>query len=168
MKFLPLSASLMAVLAISAAAQKSKPQPIPAAPIPEGIAAAKTVFLANICEMPYSYCAPVYNRMYAGIAKQGKYQLVSSPAQADLVLELHTTMKSDQKVSGPHFFPDNDLDFIVELKIVDRATGTPLWMITEPETEKSSAEDAVLLDLSVLGRPGETAGPIVNFPPKKK
>jgi hypothetical protein len=158
MKSVPfLTSALLLVLAPLATAQKKKPEPVPPAPIPTGIATAKTVFLSNVCELPYKSCAAVYNDLFTEISKQGKYQLVTSPADADLIFEISYTVRRD----------GSDFDSYLQLKIVDRATQVPLWTITEPDTETSSAIDAVVLDLSVLSRPGQTAGPAVKFSPKK-
>lgn len=65
----------------------------PAAPLPSQILTAKKVFISNAGgssdERLWSGGpAQPYNELYAAIKKSGQYQLVATPADADLILEI--------------------------------------------------------------------------------
>ena len=87
----------MVLLTVSIAAAESTPEP-PAAPIPTQILTGKQVFISNsdspvdsILEAPNL----TYNNFYAQIKTWGKYELVSAPADADLVFEIGTVIIPD-------------------------------------------------------------------------
>ena len=98
------AAVLFAGLAISLrcdhlyAAQQFKQ--VPPAPVPPLILAAKKVFIANgggdesLFDMPQYSGGPdrLYNEFYASMKSWGRYELVSSPGEADLVFEVRLTV----------------------------------------------------------------------------
>ena len=73
---------------------------VPPAPIPPLILAAKKVFIANgggdesLFDMPQYSGGPdrLYNEFYASMKSWGRYELVSSPGEADLVFEVRLTV----------------------------------------------------------------------------
>jgi hypothetical protein len=117
-----------------APAQNTQPQP---APIPPAILSAKTIFLANggadagLFPHPFSGSASRgYNEFYAALHSSGRYQFVSSPEQADLVLEfrllapLGPTTPNKQE-GAPDPLP------AVSVRIYDRPTHYVLWAFSE-------------------------------------
>lgn len=108
------------------------------APGPSGIAAAKTIFVSNagadsgLFPSPYSgQPSRGYDEFYADLAASHRFQLVSSPAAADLVVELRLT--------APYipYRPHNEFGLadrkpIFRLVVVDRPTHYILWALTQP------------------------------------
>ena len=117
------------------AAAPQTPAPQPPAPAPAQIAAAHTIFLNNAgadANFPLSG-EESYNDVYAALQAWNHYQLVSTPAQADLILQLRgiapiTDIVGDRggtySLTSPAF----------QLIFKDRKTGTALWTITSPVT----------------------------------
>lgn len=62
---------------------------VPAAPLPAEIVSAQKIFLSNGGGSDLAYDA-----FYAAIKKWGKYQIVGSPAEADLIVELSYQVES--------------------------------------------------------------------------
>jgi hypothetical protein len=71
----------------------------PEAPVPTQILAAKNIFISNGGEDTWLNYDPkhdptlTYNEFYADIKSWGKYQLVPSPTDADLVFEIHLVVQ---------------------------------------------------------------------------
>jgi hypothetical protein len=102
------------MLAVVASAQQTKNVGPAAAPVPEQIAKAKTVFISNAGAdgAVVSYTggdARPYNQFYAAMKSWGRYQLAPAPAGSDLVFEL--------------LFADTRL----RLRILDPSTHVALW-----------------------------------------
>ena len=107
--------------------------PQPPAPAPSEIAAAHTIFLNNAgadANFPLSG-EQSYNDVYAALQAWNHYQLVSTPDQADLILQLRgiapiTDIVGNRggtySLTSPAF----------QLVFKDRKTGTDLWTITSP------------------------------------
>ena len=99
-------------------------QPMPSAPIPAQVVAARRVFISNGGDddwtIPHQFHAPnlTYNEFYAEIKSWGKYELVSSPADADVVFEIRSY---DSRQAG----------FQVHLSILDPKTHVTLWSLTQ-------------------------------------
>jgi hypothetical protein len=103
------------------------------APIPTQIATAKKVFIANAG----GECSPfgetgfsggpnvAYNEFYAAVKQWGHFSLVSTPADADLVMEVHFTCRV--------YFQENLGKVDAQLRIVflEPKTRILLWAITE-------------------------------------
>jgi hypothetical protein len=105
----------------------------PTAPPPAQIEAAHTVFLTNAGADP---SFPVdstqsFNDIYAGLRAWGRFQLVNSPEQADLIFELH----GEAPVSGVTGV-DGDISSYTspafQLTIRDPRNDAVLWTITSP------------------------------------
>jgi len=130
-------------LAIGAALQAQQAKAAaPVAPLPAQIVSAKKVFISfgggdtNSPASAYSGGQDrTYNAFYAAVKGTGKYQLVLTPSESDLVFEIsfenpmvgetvsgggHTPV-SGSGVSDPHF----------RLTILDPITKVKLWTLVE-------------------------------------
>jgi hypothetical protein len=116
-----------------AAVQTPQTASPPQAPLPTQIAAAHTVFLVNNgADQNFPISADSsYNDIYAALLAWGHFQLVSSPAQADLVFQLRDIAPLTEvtgnnggvySISSPAF----------QLTIKDPKTNVTLWTITSP------------------------------------
>jgi hypothetical protein len=111
------------------AAQKEQ-ETVPPAPIPEQILSGRTAFISYAginSHFIESYIADhtgrpngLYDEFYAAIKSWGKYSLVSSPADADLVFEI-SLIREAPSVEDPD----------LELKILDPKTQVILWTFLE-------------------------------------
>jgi hypothetical protein len=119
-------------------AQKPKKEEIPVAPIPVQILNAKKVFIANGGGDQSSFDTPqysggpdrLYNEFYAAMKSWGRYELVATPAEADLVFEVRLTLiqllrADDYKTNQPAY------DSQFRLAIRDIQTHETLWGLTE-------------------------------------
>jgi hypothetical protein len=104
------------------------------APVPAPILTGQKVFLANagtdayvIQLLGYAQMQPTetYDAFYAGLQSWGRYQLVSSPAGADLVFEIHTVEQQTGCGVGT-------ADFQIVLDLYDAHTHFVLWSLTQP------------------------------------
>ena len=112
---------------------------IPPAPIPTQISAAKRVFIANgggddpgIYDSFFNRDVDrAYNQFYAAMKSAGRYELVGSPAEADLLLEIRFLVQpSETKVlKGDTFGPNYDPQFRLEIR--DPKSNALLWGFTE-------------------------------------
>jgi hypothetical protein len=112
----------------------------PAAPIPPQIGAAKKAFISNVSGDSFTGVIfshgrdYVYNEFYAAMKSWGRFEIVSSPADADLVLEVGLTIQSaDAKVMkgdtiGVGYDPQLRVTF------VDPKTHVVLWTFLEHVT----------------------------------
>jgi hypothetical protein len=106
--------------------------PVPA-PVPVQIVAAQKVFISNaggesfetIINQTVFNGGPdrPYNQFYAAMKDWGRYELVSSPADADLVLEISWAL-TDTGLRLPILGE-------LRLVVVDPKTHITLWTITE-------------------------------------
>ncbi len=138
---LPCLASLLLLFTLTAAAQMSPHAASPIAPpppsVPPALLTARTVFVSNAGADSGLFPSPfsgdpdrAYQQFYAAIQSWHHYQLVSDPAQADLVLELRLTApygpQSPNKSTGA-----SDPLPMFRLVIYDRRTHYILWALTE-------------------------------------
>jgi len=114
--------------ALSLQAQQKQPALPPDAPVPSQILSAKRVFIANSSgnnDVRISkYVGGVngiYNQFYADLKASGRFELVSSPAEADLALDV-SIVPFPIAPGYPGF----------RLTILDPKTNVLLWAITEP------------------------------------
>ena len=108
-------------------------QTTPTAPVPSQIQQAQTIFLTNSGSDPNFPidATKAYNDIYAALQTWGRYKLVSSPEQADLVFQLRgiapiTDVSGNRggvySVTSPAFL----------LTILDPKSNIALWTITSP------------------------------------
>jgi hypothetical protein len=125
-------ALLVTLLALPASALPQSAQ-APAGPIPAQISSAKRVFISN----GGGECSPFgqtafsgrpdrpYDQFYAAMKSWARYELVDTPADADLVLEIQFScpLYFDEKIThaDPRF----------RLLILDPKTRILLWAFTE-------------------------------------
>jgi hypothetical protein len=129
------------------------------APRPAQILEAKKVFISNASGESYDlfFSAPdqPYEQFYTAAKSLGRYELVTSPAEADLVLEIH-------------FVPARTTEEAhLELVVVDPKTRITLWTIIErvgtaarQSTGRKNFEKAMSLlvqDLAKLAAPASAA-----------
>jgi len=139
------AASAQAVAAAQAAAadtgtvgrnpnQRPLPVPLsPNAPVPAQIATAHTVFLTNTGadpNFPFDENA-AFNKVFAAFNAWGHYQFVTSPAQADLVFQLHD-LAPITDVSGSRAGVYATTSPSLQLTILDAKTNISLWTLTSP------------------------------------
>ena len=112
-------------LTILSACPLESQQPTEAAPIPQQILVAKRVFVSNApgdVDSGFDFYsggpARIYNQFYAAMKTWGQFDLVSTPADADLVFEVSFR------------FPYQGQDQL-RLIIVDPKTRVPLWWFVE-------------------------------------
>lgn len=109
-----------AALLLPSALKAQQPQDV--GPIPAQIVTARKVFISNGSgECGVFYCSTPqqpYNEFYADMKNWGRYELVTSPADADVVFEIATP-------SVPGTLPD------VRLVILDPKTRLALWTLDE-------------------------------------
>ena len=104
---------------------------VPAAPIPPQILAAKKIFIANagqdemFMDEPHFSGDPerAYNQFYAAIKNSGRYEIVSSPAEADLLLEIELDVSEVALggKAGSSFTP------VFRVRIRDPRSHAMLW-----------------------------------------
>jgi len=133
-----------AVVLDAAAAVAQAPSSDPAGPVPPAIRAAKKIFVSNAGSDSGLFPEPFsgdpnrpYTEFYNALKATGQYQLVSDPAQADLVLELRLLAPSGPQNPNKQNGASDPLP-MVRLVVYDRATHYVLWAITE------SVEEAIL------------------------
>ncbi len=123
--------ALLALGALPVAAQvgtasPAESEPPAKAPLPAQIQAAKKVFISNaggelknwFTGGPYR----LYNQFYAAMKDWGRYELVSTPAEADLIFEIHA--------SGLYLSEQEEIPKF-ELAIYDPRTHVVLWALAE-------------------------------------
>lgn len=113
------------------AGDQQKPASVPAAPVPSQILSGKKVFISNAGEenlnIPIGSLLSgsserVYNQFYAAVQKLGRYELVSAPADADLIFEIGFT------INGSASLPEIGH---LRLSIRDPKTNVLLWTLVE-------------------------------------
>jgi hypothetical protein len=96
------------------------------APVPVGILDAKKVFISNAGgELKDWFTGGpnrLYNQFYSAMKEWGRYDLVATPADADLIFEIHASgLYLSEKEEIPKF----------ELTIYDPKTHVILWAFAE-------------------------------------
>ncbi len=112
-----------------------------AVPTPAAIRNARTVFLSNLSAdtglFPDIYSGDSdrgFNELYTAVRASGRFQLVSDPSRADLVMTLRLVAPIDpasvKEEMRPEGFPVPLPLF--RLEIYDRPTHYVLWTFTQP------------------------------------
>jgi hypothetical protein len=123
-----------AVIAVSSAALVEAQRPVdpPLAPVPEQLLSAKKVFISNTTGKsvsPEGVSDLTYNEFYADMKSWGAYELVSSPANADLILEIRYEMVFGA-VNVVNGMGGSGQFEAFQLVIRDPKTRTVLWAFT--------------------------------------
>lgn len=115
-------------------------QPAPPAPLPAQILTAKKIFISNAGEDRYSYDEPLfdggpdrtYNQFYAAMKSLGRFELVGTPAEADLFFEIRFTSPV-QYQGNEHSLVDSKFRLDPQLRLVirDPKTNAILWGVAE-------------------------------------
>jgi hypothetical protein len=136
--------SLFAATLLCAAPLLLAQTPPTPAPVPAPLHTAQKLFLANAGMDAFSLQAfeelglaktDTYDSLYKAIQGWKSYQLVSSPEDADLVLEVHTTAPFVGNHDGfefQHVLATTTWQFQSEVTILDARTHLLLWAITQP------------------------------------
>lgn len=106
-------------------------KPAPVAPVPAQIPAAKRIFIANAGGDEMAEDDPIfsggpdrsYNQFYAAMKSWGRFEIVGSPAEADLVLEIRQEV---QTVALGGKVGDSNIP-LFRLVIRDPKTNVLLW-----------------------------------------
>jgi hypothetical protein len=108
-------------------------QTTPTAPVPSQIQQAQTIFLTNSGSDPNFPidATKTYNDIYAALQTWGRYKLVSSPEQADLVFQLRGIAPITD-VSGNRGGVYSVTSPAFQLTILDPKSNIALWTITSP------------------------------------
>lgn len=118
-------------------AVKLKQAVLPQAPVPAQIIAAKKIFISNAesedALFPGMFSGGPdrpYNQFYAAMKTWGRYELVSAPAEADLVFEIRFVAPIGA-VSVTNGSGGSSHDPQFKLAILDTKTHFSLWSLTE-------------------------------------
>lgn len=118
-------------LQLATSTAQSKPAESPTALVPAQILSAKRVFIANAGGDEMAPDDPIfsggpdraYNQFYAAVKSWGRVEVVGSPAQADLLLEIRQETRTVALggKGGGSAIP------LFQLKIIDPKTNVLLW-----------------------------------------
>lgn len=96
------------------------------APLPTLLSNTHSIFIGNAGDQQNADCLRAYNGFYTGIDALHKFQLVTDPAQADMIVELHYEISlAGSRVSG------NDSSRQFRAVLIDAKTHTVVWALTE-------------------------------------
>jgi hypothetical protein len=123
-------ASCLVLIASTALAQAP-------APIPPVLAAAHKVFVSNagadsgLFPEPFSGSPDRgYNQLYSALQASGKYELVTDPSQADVVLELQLTAPSGPARASKQLGASDPVPMF-RLVVYDAKSHFVLWAFTQ-------------------------------------
>lgn len=149
------------LIAGSCVAQTQVPS---SAPLPDVLSHANRVFLANAGDQDNADCLRAYNAFYAGLDGLHRFTLVTDPAAADLIVELHyeidlgSSIVSDGGRNGARQF---------RAALIEPHTHTLVWSLTERtnyaglqrnrDKNLDSAITALVSDFGTLVSPQPTA-----------
>jgi len=124
--------SLIALVAVPLAAGQKTSAPVPG-PIPAQILAARKIFISNGGSTAVTDPLNLtYDEFYAGMKSLGRFELVASPAEAELVFEISYSV---QYVPSVPYIPEgkqgSPVDGQCRLVVLDPKTHITLWTFTE-------------------------------------
>ncbi len=124
-----LSSWIVAVILVSAPALiAGASKEIPPAPLPGQITTAKKVFISNAGDDPHFKLLGLhrsYDQFYAAIKDWGRYEVVTSPSEADIVFEISLASQIEKYGHEQEIVP------FLRLAILDPKTRITLWEFTE-------------------------------------
>ena len=121
--------ALGAFLAFAAASSIFAQQQFTDAPIPAQILSAKRIFISNASGesvLPPGTGDLAYNEFYAAMKTWGHYEIVASPADADLVFEIRFALALGAPINN-----SAGGDFEFRTMILDPKTHVVLWAFSE-------------------------------------
>jgi hypothetical protein len=108
----------------------------PPAPVPAELLSAKKIFVSNAGAdsglFPHPFSGDPnrgYNELFAALHAAGQFELVSAPAEADLVLELRLIAPNGPKDANKQYGSADPLPMF-RLVVYDRQTHFVLWTFT--------------------------------------
>jgi hypothetical protein len=121
----------IAALQISFSMAQGKPVPVPPAPVPPQILAAKKVFITNAGGDEMATNEPrfsgtpdrAYSEFYAAVKSWGRFEIVAAPSEADLLLEVRQSVSEGGGGGKVGSSPTP----LFRLTIRDAKTNTLLW-----------------------------------------
>lgn len=109
-------------------------------PVPVQILNAKKVFVANapgdLIDPSMGGNERPYASFYSALKSSGQYELVSSPAEADVILEVSFSNTLTGVGGTSATGCSSSTSSLLRLVIVDPKTQTPLWWFAEPIVQK--------------------------------
>lgn len=140
-KILVVCATLCVSLS-AVAVQDQQPKEAPPAPVPAQIVTGQKVFIANGGGLDASSAKQIgispdraYNDFYAAMKSWGRYELVSSPADADVIFEICFSTVVESVWKGSSFDA-----FQFRLVILDPKTHVSLWAFTKQARSKKDID----------------------------
>lgn len=131
--------TLLTQIVLASQASPNAPSP---APFPAPILSAKKVFIANAPgdNLPDSLGGPdrLYNDFYVATKNWGRYEVVSTPQDADIVLAISFTSSLSDVGGTSSSGPLSSTSQYLRLAILDAKTGVPLWWFAQPFSRKFS------------------------------
>jgi hypothetical protein len=119
------------------AASAQQPALAVVAPVPVLLLSAKKIFISNAGAdsglFPHPFSGDpdrAYNQFYANVESWGRYQVVATPREADLVFELQLTAPNGPANANKQKGASDPLPMF-RLVIYDRPTHYILWALTE-------------------------------------
>jgi hypothetical protein len=113
----------------------SKKKIVPPAPLPAAISDARKIFVTNAGGNQLAF-----DEFYAQVKQWGRYQLVGSPTEADIILELryfvedkgtHVSSATNTYTGQTQVFSHEIVDPQLALNIYSAATKDLLWSVTD-------------------------------------
>jgi len=164
----------LAVVAIAPALNAQKSKGLPPGPVPDQIGAAQKVFISNAGGESFEAVMDEtvfnggpdrpYDEFYATLSGWGRYDLVASPADADLVFEISWVL-SDTGLKLPVLGQ-------LRLQVIDPKTHVTLWsfieyvrgaiLLSNRDKNFDQAMNTIVLRLKQLIAPPATSQPAAD------
>lgn len=130
-------ATLLTQIVLASQASPKAPSP---APFPAQILTAKKVFIANAPgdNLPDSLGGPdrLYNEFYVATKNWGRYEVVPTLPEADIVLAISFTSSLSGVGGTSSIGPVSSTSQYLRLAILDAKTGVPLWWFAQPYSSR--------------------------------
>src|SRR5580658_4249040 len=131
------AAAVLSCVLCAGFASGQEPAGLQTAPVPPALLRAKKIFISNAGAdsglFPHPFTGDpdrAYNEFYANVESWGRYQLVATPAEADLVFEVQLTAPNGPANADKQKGASDPLPML-RLVIYDRPTHYVLWALTE-------------------------------------
>ncbi|HME13315.1 MAG TPA: hypothetical protein VKF79_10665 [Candidatus Acidoferrum sp.] len=122
--------TLFTASVLSATTIATAQTPAPSAPLPAQLSTAKKIFLSNASGKSYSGMAAsdlTYNDFHSALKSWGRYELASTPSDADMIFEIRYEAPFGPSNGG------NSVEFPEAMLVIfDPKTHVVLWAFSEP------------------------------------